>query len=99
MNELLRPDNAFNVVLILDECDRNHRADIWNKFKYAGSRIKIVTIYNEFDRATGSIRYFDVPPLGSGEISRIIQSQTPPACGWLDEWGRLKGDHPVELVP
>jgi hypothetical protein len=74
MNELLRPDNAFNVVLILDECDRNHRADIWNKFKYAGSRIRIVMIYNEFDRATGSIRYFDVPPLGSGEISRIIQS-------------------------
>jgi hypothetical protein len=78
INELLRPDNAFNVVLILDECNRNHRAGIWNQFKHAGSRIKIVTIYNEFDRATGSIRYFDVPPLGSGEISRIIQGYQIP---------------------
>jgi ferredoxin-NADP reductase len=23
----------------------------------------------------------------------VLRSQTPPASGWLDEWGRLKGGH------
>jgi hypothetical protein len=78
MNELLRPDNSFNVILVIDECDRNNRANIWNRFGHAGPRIKIVTIYNEFDDSSGTIRYFNVPPLGSGEISRIIQSYQIP---------------------
>jgi len=78
MNDLLLPDNSFNVILVIDECDRNNQADIWNRFKHAGPRIKIVTIYNELDSASGTIRYFDVPPLGSGEISGIIQGYQIP---------------------
>ena len=35
----------------------------------------------------------DLPESGSvrGQVGTVVESQTPPRSGWLDELGRLKG--------
>ncbi len=74
MNELLKEDNHFAVILVIDECNSDSRSYIWNKLKNLGGRIKLITIYNEYDDTSGSIIYLDAPALGKEEISNIIQS-------------------------
>ena len=73
MNEILKEDNQFRAVIVVDECDQDGQSYIWNKFKHSGSRIKIVSIYNEPDDTTGNITYLDTPPLDAEQISGIIQ--------------------------
>lgn len=74
MNEILKDDNDFAVILVIDECNSEKRAAIWNKLKNLGSRVKLITIYNEFEDCSGSTKYFDVPLLAKEEISGIIQA-------------------------
>jgi len=73
MNELLKDDNSFSTIMVLDECDPDSRAYIWDKFKHLGSRIKVVSIYNEHDATSGNITYLEAPPLGQEQIIGIIQ--------------------------
>lgn len=73
MNEILREDNPFSVVLVIDECDQENRSYIWNKLKNLGPRIKLVSIYNEYDDTVGSIGYFDTPSLDIQHVSDIVQ--------------------------
>lgn len=74
MNELVKEDNHFSIILVVDECNADSRSYIWNKLKNLGSRIKLVTIYNEHDDTSGSIVYFDAPLLEKEQVSKIIQS-------------------------
>ena len=53
MNELLREDNTFSAVVVVDECDPDARSYIWNLFKNSSSRISLITLYGEFDQTTG----------------------------------------------
>lgn len=88
ITEILREDNQFSVILVIDECDSDSRSYIWNKLKYRGPRIKIITIYNEYDDTSGNIAYFDVPPLDNEQISKIIQEYHIPkdrADRWSEE--------------
>jgi len=78
MNELLRDDNHYSAILVLDECDEGSRALIWNQFKHTGPRIKIISITNEYTATSGNISYFEIPPLGSQAISEIIQNHGIP---------------------
>lgn len=79
MNEILRDDNHFSTILVIDECDTDSRSYIWNKLRHCGSRIKIITIYNDYeDEATG-ITYFDTPPLDAEHVLSIIESYQIPA--------------------
>jgi len=34
MNEILRDDNQFSVIIVIDECDSDSRTYIWNKLHY-----------------------------------------------------------------
>ena len=78
MNEILRDDNHFSAMLVIDECDPDNRSYIWNKLKYRGSRIKLITIYNDYeDRAEGII-YIDTPSLDVEHIRNIIESYQIP---------------------
>ncbi len=78
MNELLKEDNHFFLVLVIDECDSDNSSNIWNKFKHQGQRIKIISIYSDFEETSGNISYFEVPSLGNDEISGIIQGHNIP---------------------
>ena len=42
MNELLKEDNNFSAILVVDECDPDSRSYIWNKFKHFDRRIRLV---------------------------------------------------------
>ena len=90
MNQILRDDNPFAVIVVIDECDLNDRRYVWNNLATRGRRIKLVTIYNEFEDDSGTTIYMDVPPLDDAHISAIIQSydipkdqadRWPPQCG------------------
>ena len=72
MNELLREDNTFSVVVVVDECDSDARSYIWNLFKTRSSRISLITLYGEFDQTTGNILYVDAPPLEEDQVVGIL---------------------------
>ncbi len=72
MNELLRGDNQFSCILVIDECDFQNRTFIWDKLRDRGRRIKFVTIYNEFESTSGSTLPIDVPLLNDVQIGDII---------------------------
>ena len=75
MNELLRDDNQFAAILVIDECDSGSSFDIWNKLIHRGARIKLVTISNDYETKAGGITYHDTPPLDNEQIRQIIQGQ------------------------
>jgi len=93
MNEMLKDDNPFSVILVLDECDKDTRAYIWDKLKFRGARIKLISIYNESDETIGNIRYFETPPLEDEQISNIIQAYGVPKER-ADKWAELCSGSP-----
>ena len=72
--EILRDDNDFWAILIVDECDPTSRSDIWNELQNQGPRIKLITIYNDYDPVVGSdISELETLRLTDDQISTIIQ--------------------------
>jgi len=74
MNEILKEDNRFTAILVIDECDPDSRSYVWDKLKYRGPRIKLISIYNDYDETSGNISYLNVPPLGKAQVSDIIRA-------------------------
>ncbi len=93
MNEILKDDNTFSVVLVIDECDSDSRSYIWNKLKHKGPRIKLVSIHNEYEESSGNTSYFEAPLLESEEVSRIIQEYGV-AKDQADRWAELCSGSP-----
>lgn len=78
MEEFIRQENHFCVILVIDECTRMDSSYIWNQLEHYGSRIKIITINNEFEEASSNIRYFNVPPLKKEQVISIVKSYDVP---------------------
>ncbi len=93
MNEILRDDNTFSAVLVIDECDSDSRSYIWNKLKHKGPRVKLITIYNEYEDSSGNTTYFDAPLLENAEVSKIIQEYGV-AKDQADRWTELCSGSP-----
>jgi len=93
MNELLTDNNSFNSILVIDECDPESRARIWNKLRYYSPRIKLISVYNEFDDTTGDLKYFNTPPLNGEQISKIIESYGI-SKDQANTWSELCGGSP-----
>jgi hypothetical protein len=90
MNEIMSDDNEFHAILVIDECDPRDRAYIWDNLKNRGSRIKLVTMHNEPERSSGTIRYVDAAPLEKEQLIEIIQSYGIPkdrAARWTEYCG------------
>ena len=101
MNELLRNDNHFAAVLVIDECDWSSSSNIWNelihrgaRLKHRGARLKLVTISNDYEARAGGITYHDTPPLDNEQIRRIIQKYTPIPDFHADRWAELCSGSP-----
>ena len=85
MSEILRGD--FRVVLILDECDPDTRAYVWNLLEYRSPRIELISIYNERDESSG-MTCLSTPPLGETQVTEILQGYGVPrnqAQAWARE--------------
>jgi len=90
MTEIMREDNEFHAILVIDECDPKDRAYIWDNLKNRGSRIKLITMHNEPERSSGTIRYLDAAPLEKEELIEIIHSYGIPkdrAARWTEYCG------------
>ena len=74
MNNLLRSDNHFSAVLVIDECDPHNRFEIWDRLGNRGPRIKLVTIYNDYDPLpVEDILSLEISRLDDDQIRAIIQ--------------------------
>ena len=89
MNELLRDDNQFSTVLVIDECDLDSRSYIWNKLRHRGPRIKLITIYNDYEEKSGDITYYDTPPLEDEQIRNIIIREYQIPVDQANRWAEL----------
>ncbi len=79
MNAILRDDNPFSAILVIDECDAANRFYISNKLEHRGSRIKMVSIYNDYDPVAGEgVSEFETKRLEDERILTIIQEYGVP---------------------
>ena len=79
MNEILRDDNPFSAILVIDECDADNRFYIWDKLQHRGPWIKLVSIYNDYDPIAGSgISEFETERLEDEQILSIVQGHGVP---------------------
>ncbi len=88
MNEILKDNNQFTMILVIDECDPDSRSYIWDKLKNLGPRIKLISIYNDYDETSGNINYLNVPPLVDEQVSNIIQGYVIPK-DQADRWAEF----------
>ena len=93
MNQLLQDDNQFSAVLVIDECNTESRSYIWDKLRYRGPRIKLITIYNDYEERSGGITYHITQPLDNEQISTIIQEHNIPK-DQADRWVELCSGSP-----
>ena len=89
MNELLRDDSQFSAILVIDECDPGSRFYIWNKLRHRGPRIKLITIYNDYEERPGGITYYHTPPLEDEQIRNIITEEYQIPADQADRWAEL----------
>ena len=94
MNEIIRDDNGFSAILIIDECNQDSRSYIWNKLKHRGSRIKLITIYNDYEEKSRGINYHDVPPLDNEQICGIVQNHIDISNAEANRWAELCSGSP-----
>ena len=89
MNQLLRDDSQFSAILVIDECDPGSRFYIWDKLRYRGPRIKLITIYNDYEERAGGITYYDTPPLEDEQIRNIIIQESQIPADQANRWTEL----------
>lgn len=88
MNELRFNDN-LPAIVVIDECDPDSRARIWNELKHYSPRIKLITIYNDYEDIPGDIAYHVIPPLENEQIRNIIIQEYMIPPDQADRWSTL----------
>lgn len=93
LNYVRRDDNTFRIIAVVDECSKQQRIELWNLLKNCGSRIKLITIYNEIETEDYGIDYPAIPELSADEVKRIIVSYGVPQ-DQVNRWAELAGNSP-----
>ena len=78
INEIRFNDN-LSAIVVIDECDPDRRARIWNHLSHSSPRIKLISIYNDYEDRPGDITYVDTLPLNSEHIRNIIEGYQIPS--------------------
>lgn len=110
LSEIVRDVN-LQCILIIDECDLVERLKIWDRLSNLGSRIKLITIYNEFRRSDGTTKQLEAPNLNDDKIREIIQTygvdniiagQLSSLCGGIPRVAHVVGwdvqNNPTEIL-
>jgi MerR family regulatory protein len=88
-NALLRTDNDFFCILVIDECDETDRASIWSSLKRRSDRCRIVTIDHGPETASDELmRLLICPPLAENHIAEIIKGYVPESRE-LNRWAEF----------
>lgn len=73
-NELLKPDRNYTASLVIDECEENERASIWNALK-GKLNLKLVTIdHGPESSSDASMEVLQCPVLPAKQIGQILTS-------------------------
>ena len=88
MNEILYNDD-FSAIVVIDECDPSSWARIWNQLSHCGPRIKLITIYNDYEVQATDVTYYTAPPLAQEQIRSIIQKYSDLSEDQADRWAVL----------
>lgn len=73
LDALLLRDNRFHAILVVDECDIEHRTTIWNQMSGLGPRISLLSIHNEEIRTTGNTDEVGLKPLDEEQVKEILR--------------------------
>jgi hypothetical protein len=93
-NELLRPDNDFFIVLVIDECPPKERASIWTALKGRSERCRLVTIdHGPEDASDELMQVIHCPGLEEEQIANIIAEYIP-AKSEAKRWAEICGGSP-----
>ena len=87
MNAILYND-ALSAIIVIDECDPSGWRPIWNELSHCGPRIKLITIYNDYEVQASNVTYHIAPPLELEQIRSIIQKYRNLSGDQADRWGR-----------
>ena len=111
LSSLLRADNRYCVIAVVDECDLDSSREIWNRVHNLGPRLKFVSIYNAFQDTSGSTVFVDAPHLAEEQISAIFQAydvpkdyadRLAPDCGGFPRMAHIVGqnmkEHPDDIL-
>ena len=93
MNEILYNDN-LSAIVVIDECDPSSWARIWNQLSHCGPRIKLITIYNDYEVQAADVTYYIAPPLVQEQIRSIIQKYSNLSEDQVDRWAELCAGSP-----
>ena len=88
MNEILYNDD-LSAIVVIDECDPSSWARIWNQLGHCGPRIKLITIYNDYEVQAADVTYHIAPPLTQEQICSIIQKYSNLSEDQADRWAEL----------
>ena len=82
----LKHDTTNRIILVIDECDDIAYNRIKNDFYSHGSRIKLITIHNEFNEDYSN-NTFSPPILSNEQIEKILGSYIPKdnITKWINE--------------
>lgn len=78
MGHILSTDSNMSAVIVLDECITRMASYIWDRMKYRGSRIRLITITTEIRGYEETSETVDVSPLPDELVSEIIQDYGAP---------------------
>lgn len=86
INQLTRVDNKSFVILVVDECNFTEQTKLWNRIEDRSPDIKLITIFNESDKFSGTTRHMSAPPLKDEQITEILTEYDVPgdqALRWV----------------
>jgi len=90
---LIREDNHYRCILVVDECSPQERAHIWNKLKAVGERIRLFTLYSDFKLEGGDTIFLEVPLLEDVQVKAILQQYGLDSAG-AGRWSEFCGGSP-----
>jgi hypothetical protein len=73
LDQIGRSDNAWECVLVVDECDQALRAELANRLMPFRDRVRVITITSDQDEARGLV-LLEAPPLADGELAAVFSS-------------------------
>ena len=88
MNEIHHNDN-LSAIVVVDECDPDSRSRIWYQLRHCSPRIKLVTIYNDYEEIPGDIAYYITPSLEREQIRNIIIQEYRIPADQADRWAEF----------
>ena len=86
--QVLRPDNRFHAIIVVDDCSTADLSNIWDAIQPRSDRIRLVTIGHDHDPTTDpqTVRLI-MPPLPREQIVEILRGHEVPddaAHHWAD---------------